>query len=117
MKTAIVTLAAVILGSIFLESWAGAGAEGVRGMVYLLLEDSGLLAVIRDTCLLVAGVVMFDRLYLPAVDTWTLIRYGCVGRGADAKDLSDARVGSALRYQSVVIGAFTLGLAWVIYTS
>ena len=117
MKTVIATLAAVVFSSIFLEHWAGPGSDGLRGMVYTVFEDSGLLAVIRDTCLLVAGVIMFDKLYLPAVDTWTLIRYGVVGKGVDAKELPEQRIRSALRYQSVVVGFFTLGLAWVIYTS
>ena len=121
MKTVIATLALVVFGSIFLEDWAGPNAEGVaegfKGMMYMLFEASGLLAVMRDTCLLVAGVILFDRLYLPAVDTWNLIRYGSVGKGAESQDLSDDRVASALRYQSIVVGFFTLGLAWVIYTS
>ena len=118
MKAVITTLTLVIFTSIILESWASpnedGSVEGISGFVYLIFEDSGLFAVIRDTCLLVGGVLLFDRLWLKAVDSWRLIRYGKL---ADGYLLPKERLLPTLLFQGIVLGSFTGGLAYVIFTS
>ena len=88
---------------------------GFWAFVYRFLEDTLVLEFVQKTCLLTAGVIVFDILYLPAVDTWRLIRFGTVKSKGQYHILSEERIRSTLGYQRVVVGCFIIGLALILY--
>ena len=110
------TLIATVFFSIFLEQQAAPGT-GFWNFIYIALEDTSILAVIRDTAILCLGIQVFDRFFLPFVDSWQLIRHGTIGKGADQFMVPKERVGATLRLQGVVMAAYILSLAFIIYTS
>ena len=115
MKAILILLAACAM-SLFVAHQAGPNDVGFWGWIFLFLEDTHILAFVRETCLLVAGTIVFDLLYLPEVDTWRLIRHGEVGKGSESVKLPEERVTATLGFQRVVLGCYIVGLALILYT-
>ena len=112
---AVFVLLAAVAASLLIGHYAG--PEDVSGPWYWahqLLVETGVVNAILGTCLLALGVIVFDRVYLPNLDTWQMVRHSRFGDGHLA-DTATQRV--ALGYQRTVLGFFIMALGLILYVS